>query len=1010
MTPTLHRGQTEARGRSAASAAPATTTANTVASSAFRDILLAEDAMIYVAEEGTVAGDYGYGQVSGFLISSDGLALVPSVEITGAESHLVWVGDADEPVPAEFIAADECLDLALIDLEGGGYSFLELGDARIELGDTVFGPAWSSSRARYELIQGVVESVDHPGVTASLSVPIMTLYQTEEDTDFGPVVDRNGELVGLAAGWLLTEGSDSSQGMIPLDGVLPGIDGLLDGENGAWVGLSNWASGPYWMWLSGIRIGGVHPASPAAATGIEADDVILDLSGQALAVDGTKRAYCEILRASDPDEPMPVTVYREATGDLLTGEINGDSLAVIGTLDDYVAPVPTLADGDVTHDLIGRPVAVGWTALTSPDGSVRIEVPSSWETESDSDGGSAVLRAAPNLTRFNLDRGDYPVGGGVIGATIAVHEIGDTVDAAYGDLLDVAEEWFGDYDDDQPCTYGFLSRRPFPSRTLPDYWAIQYWYCDDDLRIREIVGITQADPGLAIVTTMVYHADDSEIYEWIAWSAQNPDAPNVAPGWRRHILPDESLSIGIPPGWKAVNESTDPNAEGASLLTGDILLAAFEGELGLSGNEAAFVLLNRAPLDERLLTTSLALDADWLAETTLPSLEALDNLSGDVSYEIVTLPYGEAVRFEYELELGSSGGGATMPLVQYAWLVPGGIVALTFGLLVDDPAAYDETMATMAASFAIPENSGVGVAGTQQSTVEKDSEGRPLALEWQEVVTEFGNFAFEMPEDWELEILSVEGTQLTRGAPDMDAFKADFSDERSVGTTGTVFLAGTAGNTSDLSDAGLADIARMQLFDRSDLEGCDPPNSASAFETAGAIPDLWVVDIYDCDDGYVLIDGVGITRSETAHRFIFSIQATSDEMQLLTWIPDSVRRKVVQGVGPDEDNLADPDPESQVLLVGESSRFAVVIPVEMERDTWFLVREEEDSRVEAFTISPELGPFRDDWFADPPAPASPGWRSPSSIPKPSLGWTRKNYCSGCNSFSRNTGSRRAASN
>gem|GEM_PF-2720052 len=46
------------------------------------------------------------------------------------------------------------------------------------------------------------------------------------------------------------------------------------------------------------------------------------------------------MRSADPDEPMPVTVYRGATGDLLAGEIYGDPLEVIGTLDDYMAPVP----------------------------------------------------------------------------------------------------------------------------------------------------------------------------------------------------------------------------------------------------------------------------------------------------------------------------------------------------------------------------------------------------------------------------------------------------------------------------------------------------------------------------------------------------------------------------------------------------------------------------------------------------------------------------------------------
>lgn|GEM_PF-3358997 len=604
---------------------------------------------------------------------------------------------------------------------------------------------------------------------------------------------------------------------------------------------------------------------------------------------------------------------------------------------------------------------------------MRIEVPSTWETESDGD--SVVLRAAPALIRFNLDRGDYPVGGGVIGATIVVHEIGDTTDATSGELLDLAEDYFGNYDNELPCGYGYSNRDPLPSRALPDYWAMQFWFCADDLMIMEVVGVTHGDPGLAIVTSLVIPSDDFNAYhKWIAWSAQDPDAPNVAPGWRRHIIPAGTLSVGIPPGWNAVDESSDPDAEGADRLTDEIVLFASDADPALSRDESAFVLVSQAPLDENLIDPLLDLDADWLAETTLPTLQKIDNLTGDVTYEIVTLPYGESVRFEYDLELASGGERKILTIVQHMFLPPGELAVLTFGLLVDDPTAYENTMATMAASFAIPEAAGAGVAGTQQSTVERDQDGRPTALDWQEVVSEFGNFAFEVPADGGSRIRSGGAEQGVWASLDLDFDIDEIYNETTVGSTGVAAIFRDAGDTSQNTDEELQDRARSLLFKETDLEGCSDPAPGSASEIFGSIPDFWEVNVYDCDDGYTLLNALGITRAESGCIMAFSIRAPAEEMPVRTWIADSVRIQVAQGIGPDEENLADLDPETQVMLVGESGRFAVVIPLDMQRDVWFLEGDGDGDGIEEFMVSPELGYFRDDRLVDPPRASIPGVR------------------------------------
>ncbi|MDP6508742.1 MAG: S1C family serine protease [Chloroflexota bacterium] len=251
------------------------------------------------------------------------------------------------------------------------------------------------------MAEGVVEVLGISGESNRLSTPEFNVVWIESEVStFGPVVDGDGNLVGLNAG-VLPPGRDAVIGMVPLADVRPAIDGLLDGENGTWIGLSDWGVMASWAGLRSIQIGRVQPASPAALAGFETDDLILDMGGVAMAVDITKRAYCEVLQASDPAVPVPVTAYRPLSGELLAGEIYGEPLEVVGTLEDYVAPVPTLADGDVTTDLIDRPLAIDWYTLTSPDGNLRLEVPANWRFRTDSKGRTLVFTAAPNLANYD---------------------------------------------------------------------------------------------------------------------------------------------------------------------------------------------------------------------------------------------------------------------------------------------------------------------------------------------------------------------------------------------------------------------------------------------------------------------------------------------------------------------------------------------------------------------------------------------------------------------------------
>jgi len=73
----------------------------------------------------------GAGSGSGFIVTPDGIAITNNHVVTGAATLEVFVGGDDEPVKAKVLGVSECSDLAVIDLEGDGYPYLEWYEAPV---------------------------------------------------------------------------------------------------------------------------------------------------------------------------------------------------------------------------------------------------------------------------------------------------------------------------------------------------------------------------------------------------------------------------------------------------------------------------------------------------------------------------------------------------------------------------------------------------------------------------------------------------------------------------------------------------------------------------------------------------------------------------------------------------------------------------------------------------------------------------------------------------------------
>jgi serine protease Do len=115
----------------------ATAVADTGAASSIGE---AKDATIYIQASGgfnDLGRDFGtlaFGQGSGFIIDEEGVAVTNNHVVTGASYLNVYVEGDEEPRRAETLGASECSDLALIDIEEGGYPFAEWREGPIVSG------------------------------------------------------------------------------------------------------------------------------------------------------------------------------------------------------------------------------------------------------------------------------------------------------------------------------------------------------------------------------------------------------------------------------------------------------------------------------------------------------------------------------------------------------------------------------------------------------------------------------------------------------------------------------------------------------------------------------------------------------------------------------------------------------------------------------------------------------------------------------------------------------------
>lgn len=330
------------------------------------------------------------GRGSGFLIDSSGLAITNNHVATGAAFLKVWVGGETRARNARVLGASECSDLAVIQIEGEDFAYLEWYEGAAIPGLDVYVAGFPLGDPEYTLTRGIISKERASGETDWASVEHVIEHDAvlNPGNSGGPLVTRDGQVVAVNFAVNLSTRQSYAIGRTEalqiLGDLIDGRDVTSIGVNGQIVGEGS---------LAGLWVASVKSGSPADRAGIRAGDLILEMEGLMLGPDGTMSDYCSILRSHGPSDVLAVTVMRFDTAEMLEGQINGRELTAVLALDDL--ELPDMDD-------------LAFMTIRDDTDALEMDVPVSWNDVHssiwfDADDGSVIgprLVAAPDADAF----------------------------------------------------------------------------------------------------------------------------------------------------------------------------------------------------------------------------------------------------------------------------------------------------------------------------------------------------------------------------------------------------------------------------------------------------------------------------------------------------------------------------------------------------------------------------------------------------------------------------------
>ncbi len=337
------------------------------------------------------------GAGTGFLIDPSGLIVTNNHVVTGAAIIKVTVGGEGEEISARVLGVSECSDLAVLDIDGDGYPYLDWYTGEVEPGLDIFAAGFPLGDPEFTLTSGIVSKAEADGDTNWASVPAVIEHDAtiNPGNSGGPLITEAAEVVGVNYAGSSETNQYFAIGAMEAREV---TDLLREGEDENAIGVNGQAVFDEASGEAGVWVAAVESGTPAENAGIEAGDIITKFEGLSVGTDGTMADYCDVLRSHTAEDELSIQVTRFATDEVLTGAINGETLETAFSLGDVI--------DDSTGEAGGAASYGDYEFVTDDTGVLEVEVPLEWV---DVDGASLdfegvtypALTVAPSVDDFN---------------------------------------------------------------------------------------------------------------------------------------------------------------------------------------------------------------------------------------------------------------------------------------------------------------------------------------------------------------------------------------------------------------------------------------------------------------------------------------------------------------------------------------------------------------------------------------------------------------------------------
>lgn len=260
---------------------------------------------------------------TGFIIDPEGFVVTNAHVVNGGEAFYVYLDGEALPQYATVLGISECSDLAVLDMRGSGYPYLEWADKSPSVGERVYAVGYPGGR--YKMSRGMVEdaflATDTPW--ASVENVIYHSAAIAPGNSGGPLLNSAGQVLGVNFANKPYEGSSVAISWEEAQAVVGTLANGLDLDS---IGINGEAFLSEDEDIFGIWVVSVDSDSPAAAIGVEPADILLSLEKIPLGMGGNLGTYCTVLRSHTSGEILHLTLARLSTKELMCGQINGEPL------------------------------------------------------------------------------------------------------------------------------------------------------------------------------------------------------------------------------------------------------------------------------------------------------------------------------------------------------------------------------------------------------------------------------------------------------------------------------------------------------------------------------------------------------------------------------------------------------------------------------------------------------------------------------------------------------------